>query len=637
MRPRLWTAIALATVVVVPTMAQGAMVSGTVKGGKGMKISAIGLDGTATTGTIKSNGSFKLNVPSSRAKNATLHLITKTGDYYGPIVLAKKGTTGYSRLNNKTVNLGAITKKAGYGLVTTTPPKGTYSTKAGTEKVTKAGAPLGAGKLGLVKVASSAAELSVKGEMQSGGGTDPGAGKDPGAGSGGGTGGGTDPGAGKDPGAGSGSGSSGGQQSGSNPTDPCGTALGGDCDRDGIPNAFDVDDNGNLTIDMTDAVSVDTTAKLITMSDVRPSLGLTLNANAGATPESINAFLGSTDAGSPSGLSLAFYYSQYDLLPTGQALTSVWATCGTGAAWCAPGTGTATTSGFGEYPQILPDVAPFGSVAWGTFGGATCSTPGQPCVAASGPSPANGFEQSPENGGGKPSAVWTAFVKPNAPDTLGTVNADSVLTLNYAGQGVPTTQKPIGISPYFVTTPAITNVDTTAGSTALSYPYPANGAGTNQSNGFRVGADGAISLTMWRPQRLSLPGEAGSFFDVGGLHYGLTLDSVSTAANPNGQQRSNGEAGCSLTAGNGLMANNPALSSQWSSLAPLQDQTAIDAPPNAATTVSFSANVLSCAQSTFPGVNLAGASLNLSLLAIAQPLPHGANRTGVSFSVKLAG
>lgn len=209
MRPRVWTAIALATVVAVPAVAQGATVSGTVKGGKGMKISAIGLDGTATTGTIKSSGSFKLSVPSSRAKNATLHLITKTGDYYGPIVLAKKGTTGYSRLNNKTVNLGAITKKAGYGLVTTTPPKGTYSTKAGTEKVTRAGAPLGAGKLGLVKVASSAAELSVKGEMQSGGG------KDPGIGSGGGSGGGTDPGAGKDPGAGSGSGSSGGQQSGS--------------------------------------------------------------------------------------------------------------------------------------------------------------------------------------------------------------------------------------------------------------------------------------------------------------------------------------------------------------------------------------------------------------------------------------
>ena len=58
MRPRVWTAIALATVVAVPAMAQGVTVSGTVKGGKGMKISAIGLDGTATTGTIKAKAAF---------------------------------------------------------------------------------------------------------------------------------------------------------------------------------------------------------------------------------------------------------------------------------------------------------------------------------------------------------------------------------------------------------------------------------------------------------------------------------------------------------------------------------------------------------------------------------------------------
>ena len=618
MRPRLWTAIALAAAVAVPTVAQGATVSGTVKGGKGMKISAIGLDGTATTGTIKSNGSFKLSVPSSRAKNATLHLITKTGDYYGPIVLAKKGTTGYSRLNNKTVNLGAITKKAGYGLVTTTPPKGTYSTKAGTEKVTKAGAPLGAGKLGLVKVASSAAELSVKGEMQSGGGSGGGTGNDPGSG------------------AGSGSGSSGGQQGGSNPTDPCGTALGGDCDKDGVPNAFDVDDNGNLTIDMTDAVSVASTATLLTYSDVRPSIGNTVNANAGTTPEQINAFLGSSSTESSTGLALTFYYSSQDLIGTSSGtLTSVWATCGTGAPWCAPGTGTGTVSGFSEYPQILPDVAAFGSVSWGTYTGSTCTTQGQPCQASSTPSPGNGFQSSSQQGAPAGSSVWTAFTKPNAADTLGTVNADSVLTLNYRGNGITQSQKPIAISPYFVTTPAITNVVTGAMNRALSYPYTAN-EGTSRVNGFQMGADGTLALTLWRPQRLGLPGETNQFYDVGGLHYGLTLDSISTAANPNGEQRANQEVGCALTAGNGLGGNSPALDGLWNAITPLQDTTITDQVPNPANTVSLSGNILTCAQGAFPGQNLAGGSANLSLLAIGQPLSHGANRTGVSFSVRFA-
>ena len=610
MRPRLWTAIALATVVAVPAMAQGVNVSGTVKGGKGMKISAIGLDGTATTASIKSNGAFKLSVPSSRAKNATLHLISGNGDYYGPVVLArsKSKTTGYTRLNNKTVNLGAISKKTGFAIVGTTPASGTYSTKAGTVKVAKkTGAPLGAGKLGLVKVASSAAELSRKGEMQSGGGN----------------------------GSGGGGQQGGGQQF--SPTDPCGTAVGGDCDKDGVPNAFDVDDNGNLTIDMTDAVSVASTAKLLTYSDVRPSIGNTINANAGATPEQINAFLGSANAQTPTGLALTFYYSSQDLIgQSSGTLTSVWATCGTGAPWCAPGTGTATVSGFSEFPQILPDVAQFGSVSWGAYTGSTCATQGQPCQPSATPSPGNGFQSSSQQGAPAGSSVWTAFTKPNAADTLGTVNADSVLTLNYRGNGVTQSQKPIAISPYFVTTPAITNVTTGATSRALSYPYTAN-EGTNRSNGFQLGADGNLSLTLWRPQRLALPGEAGQFYDVGGLHYGITLDSISTAANPNGEQRANQEVGCSLTAGSGLGGNSPALDGLWNTITPLQDTTLTDQAPNAANTVALSSNILACAQAAFPGQNLAGGSANLSLLAIGQPLSHGANRTGVSFSVKFAG
>ena len=69
MRPRLWTAIALATAIAVPAMAQGVTVQGTIKGAKGMKVTALGLDGTASTATVNGKGAFKLSVPSSRAKN----------------------------------------------------------------------------------------------------------------------------------------------------------------------------------------------------------------------------------------------------------------------------------------------------------------------------------------------------------------------------------------------------------------------------------------------------------------------------------------------------------------------------------------------------------------------------------------
>jgi hypothetical protein len=56
--------------------------------------------------------------------------------------------------------------------------------------------------------------------------------------------------------------------------------------------------------------------------------------------------------------------------------------------------------------------------------------------------------------------------------------------------------------------------------------------------------------------------------------------------------------------------------------------------PNTANTVSLSSNILQCAQTAFPGVNLTAGSANLSLLAVGEPLAHGANRTGVSFSVR---
>ena len=100
------------------------------------------------------------------------------------------------------------------------------------------------------------------------------------------------------------------------------------------------------------------------------------------------------------------------------------------------------------------------------------------------------------------------------------------------------------------------------------------------------------------------------------------------------EQRANQEVGCALTAGSGLTPNNPAVGGLWDTITPLQDTTTTDQLPNPANTVSLSSNILQCAQNAFPGVTLAGGSANLSLLAVGQPLAHGANRTGVSFTIR---
>jgi len=615
-----WTAVALAAAVSIPVAASGATLTGTVKGGKGMRLTAIGLDGTANSAKIKSNGKFSLKVPGARAKNATLHLLTATGDYFGPVVLARKGSTGYVRITTKTTALGTISKKSGFALGSGL-AKGTGYATAGSVRVNKSsGKPVGASKLGLVNTGSTAKSSMEMARQHQGG--------QQGGGGGGG---------------GQQGGGGGGQQSGGNPNDPCGGAVGGDCDRDGVPNSMDVDDNGNMTIDFTDQASVQTTAKLLTYSSVAPRLSGTLNYNTGATRESINAFLGSTSQLEPTGLQLTFYYQERSI--TGQdpspALDAVWVTCESSAPWCAPGTSQATISGFSEFPQILPSVPQFGSTNWSAFSGSTCTTRGQACQPQPAGYPAFGFMKSQQQGGSVASNIWTAFTKPNATDTLGQVNADSVINLNYrTSPSGPVSTKPIGISPYFVTTPAITQVTANGATQSLSYPYPANGPGTNDSNGFNLGSAGTLGLTVIPPQRLGLPGEPEQFYTVGGLAYGLTLDSIRTTptGNNSGQeQRPNQEAGCSVTPLSGL-APRPASSDPqdlWPILGPVVDTTATDGPASALRTVAFTADIKGCISKYIPGAPTSGVSANVTLQAIGQPLQNGANRSSMSFSVRL--
>lgn len=597
-------AAVIAAVTALPAVAGAATITGTVKGGKGMRVAAIGLDGTATTARLNGKGRFTLRVPNARARNSTLHLLTASGDYFGPIVLGRSKATGYVRTTTRTTGLGTISRKSGFALASGLARGRDYTTAGSVRVNARTGKPLGAGKLGLVRTASSPREMAR--ETQGGGGQ----------------------------------GGSGGQ--GGNPNDPCGGGVGGDCDRDGVPNSIDTDDNGNLTIDFTDAVSVQTTAKLLTYSSVGTTIDGTLNFNTGATRDSINAWLGSTSTTRPTGLQVAFYYQERTI--TGQdpspTLDDVWVTCESSAPWCAPGTSQATVSGFSEFPQILPSVPQFGSVNWSTYTGSTCTSRGSACQAQPTTYPAFGFTKSPQSGGGTPSNVWTAFVKPNSPDTLGQVNADSVINLNYrTSAGGPVSTKPIGISPYFVTTPAITQVSANGATRNLTYPYPADGPGTNSSNGFDLGTSGTLGLTLNPPQRLGLPGEAEPFYTVGGLAYGLTLDSIRSLASGGngGEQRPSTEAGCSLTPVSGL-APRPASGDPqdlWPVIAPLVDTTAVDQPASAPRTVAFTADVKGCIAKYIPGASTSNVSANVSLQAVGQPLQNGANRSSISFSVRL--
>jgi hypothetical protein len=583
-------ALPLVATSLLPHSALSATVSGRIKDGGGMRIAAIGLDGTATSATLPATGKFKLRVPATRAKNASLHLFSTTGEYFGPVILARKGRNAYVRLTAKQTALGNITRKSGFASVSGKLAGSLYY-KTGTVQLDDQGVPLGAGRLGLVKAATASSERALRVSANA----------DAGA---------------------------------TQPNDPCGKLVGADCDRDGIPNSIDVDDNGNQTIDMTDPVSVLTTARLLTYSDVRPSIAYALNANTSPTPgrDAINSFLG--PSANSNGLTLTFFYSQYDLVPDGgpNRLDAVWVECATSARWCAPGTGTATANGFSEANRILPELPEWGALPWSEFHGSTCER--GVCTGRPASYPTNALLTYSPSGGPMQEFIWAAFVKPNDARTLEHVTPANVLTLKFrASETGAVNEIPVSLSPYFVTTPALQSYSVNGALTSVSYPYPTDGPGTHDSAPIALGSDGSLSMTLWRPQRLPLPGESAAYYDVGGLHYGLTVDSVTSGSGD--EQRPTSEAGCPMTAVNGVRTDTEGLSAGFAVLAPLRDETLTDQAASAARTISFNADIAGCVRNYFPGISTGGLKARVSLLAMGEPLPHGANRTGLSFTVSL--
>ena len=80
------------------------------------------------------------------------------------------------------------------------------------------------------------------------------------------------------------------------------------------------------------------------------------------------------------------------------------------------------------------------------------------------------------------------------------------------------------------TTPALVSyADGQGNSATIDYPVPGNGPGT-RGNPFpveaRPGGDVVVTLTFWRPQRRPIPPETGDWIDIGGLNYRATLSGM---------------------------------------------------------------------------------------------------------------
>jgi hypothetical protein len=277
--------LALAGAVLLPASASAATVSGTLVGGKGYTVIALSSGGRSSKSAVSAQGRFSLKLP---GPGTTLQLVKPNGAYFGPVVLRTAGKQALVRLSAKGGRLGRVSIKRGFAAARA--PK-TAVSSGGAIRTTKAGAPLGAGNLGFVRMkamarARSAAACAGKADVP-----------------------------------------------------------GDDPDGDGVPSTFDADDNGNKTLDGVDPVTAKTsTAGLF--SDVQVMMARSVNANAGGISRArVDAFV-------KDNTSLNFFLDP--AYARGAAISAVDVDCGT-LAYCRPGDGYATMGDGGNSPTGVQD------------------------------------------------------------------------------------------------------------------------------------------------------------------------------------------------------------------------------------------------------------------------------------------
>ena len=459
------------------------------KGTAGARVIALAKDGTSVSATVTGNR-FTLVIPSSvKRKGLTINLVAKTGKYLGPIVLARKakagkyttrqaaGGTGYEGLSNGAAGTLDLGAVVFSGGAGT--PQLPLPTSAvdtsGAVKLDAKGAPPGAGENGFTEMPKSGNDGS----------------------------------------------------------------FGADPDKDGIPNAFDQDQNGNLLLNQQDQKTVDAIGKIADHPWIFSSLFVPY----------ADAIKGdaSFDQTVQANLAVSFGYNT----PDRTRYSSMSVDC-LGIAWCS--TATVKT---GDYTDTAG--VPFGrGTPWPFLAGSTT----EHVVGIRGNNPAPG-------GGG-----FDIALLPNA------LPAQIVVGQSFAFHAVAggvDTVSMLALGPYFSAPPVPTKI----GATTIT---PTTTAGTEASPLPNTGTK--VDITILRPLRPPVPGaETGTAISMGNLQYGVDVYIPGTGSSP---------AFCPFAAFSNL---SPTLSQYQSKMAftssPLADG-ADDAPPSDARTISFTVDLAQC-------------------------------------------
>lgn len=433
----------------------------TIKGGKNLTVILVSGTGRTLASKVitKSSQNVSLSVPAvSKITGLNLQLISSTGssrgEYFGPVVLGWKGSkfskasTVYMRLKNsssKKIALGTLTvksigaaKKQGYAVaskqVAAVSRTDSMSARASN------GRPLGVGTYGksgsvstqsVSSMAAPAIDPPIQNQLSEG------------------------------------------------PVEADENTFGGDKDKDGLPNAFDVDDDGDGTLDAADAstptpqVSADDGSK--DCGAIRWNIFTNFKATGENFAGTINAHGTGAFEATPTAIATTI---QNTMTMVFQPISQV---CGS------PVTATYIKGNGVPYaPSTYTRVASpcsTGDFQWLIGKGRMCSTDG------SGYGFGNAYSFSPTD-------------LPSGQDTF------SIKLETVSGKSYEFTASPGFV---FVTHPMLKSYNTGAGEQKVVY-----GAAIPR---IPINSGTELILTFYRPQRLGFDGESGQFYDLGGFKY----------------------------------------------------------------------------------------------------------------------
>lgn len=483
-------------------------------------------------------GNFKIKTTAAAAKGATLHLVSNSGKYAGPVTLKfdKSKKTGNTQLSGKSGSIGKIAMKTGYSVAAAKAT--TAISTAAKIKVTTAGQPGGAGRMGMPS-STGGASVRIFGAWKLGDGDAP---------------------------------------------------KGEDTDKDGLPNTLDLDDDNDSKIDLVD--DSNPSKAITTGSLLFLDISKTINLHAGMDETKMQQAIDLVFASNNN-----FWIGiNMNTAADGSTPDGVHISCAAEVKWCAPGS-PATLFGTGSMNNSSPE-------KWTDkkADGFAMSVP-------KGDGPNCDTTSSPMLGGACSNSASSNFNRQFIPKLPSAdVVPGSMFTLNLTKGGAVDKSVAGTLSPYFASVPALKEVTVAGQVRNIDYSKKGdngpNAAIGTQSNPIVVPQGSqTVTLTFWRPQRsgVSEAGE-GKYVDMGGLRYGFYV-SVNRAC----------DAGAMTPVSSTLSAGTASKDLEHT---PLVDS-AKDAAPNSANTLSFTVDLTKCTGNGAP--SLSGGNGQMVTLIASSP------------------